>query len=77
VYDLKFILDSFHVFKACYSCPTPRKNFSVEDDAFFVVKKHSAFDASRGALHVFAKTLLLDAILWQRIHSTPFQAYTI
>jgi hypothetical protein len=29
--------------------------FSVEDETYFVVKIHSAFDAVRGLLHVFAK----------------------
>jgi hypothetical protein len=77
MYGLKFILDNFHVFKACYSCPVARKIFSVEDDTYFLVKIHSAFDVSRGPGYVFKKTLLLDAILWQRIHSTPFQAYTV
>jgi len=55
MYDLKFIVDSFRVFKASYSFPTPRKIVPVEDDPYFVVKIHSTFDASGGPLHVSAK----------------------
>ena len=55
MYDLKFILDSFRVFKASYSCPAPRRIFSVEDDTYFVVKVYFTFDVSSHPLHVFAK----------------------
>jgi len=38
-----------------HPCPAPRRLFSVEDDTYFVVKVHSAFDVSSRPLHVFAK----------------------